>query len=167
MSSADQPLVGVIMGSQSDWDTMRHTSETLGQLAIPCETRVISAHRTPDLLDDYMSIAAERGLRVIIAGAGGAAHLAGVIASKTHLPVLGVPMQSAALQGLDSLLSTVQMPGGVPVATFAIGKPGAVNAALFAASILAGDNPDIEQAWKDFRAAQAERIAAIGDPAEH
>jgi 5-(carboxyamino)imidazole ribonucleotide mutase len=132
-----EPRVGVIMGSRSDWDTMRHAAETLTTLGVAHETRVVSAHRTPDLLFEYASSAAGRGLEVIVAGAGGAAHLPGMVSSKTVLPVLGVPIESKALQGLDSLLSIVQMPAGVPVATFAIGKAGAVNAALFAAQILA------------------------------
>lgn len=130
------PIVGVIMGSQSDWDTMSHASTTLHELAIPHECRVVSAHRTPDWLFEYASTAADRGIRVIIAGAGGAAHLPGMCAAKTPLPVLGVPVESRALKGIDSLLSIVQMPAGVPVATLAIGKPGAINAALLAARIL-------------------------------
>src|SRR3954454_9939592 len=135
MSDTAAPLVGVIMGSRSDWDTMRHAVETLEQLQVPHEHRVVSAHRTPDLLFEYASSARDRGLRVLIAGAGGAAHLPGMTASKTSLPVLGVPVQSKALNGMDSLLSIVQMPAGVPVATFAIGVAGAKNAALFAGSI--------------------------------
>src|SRR5262245_40897027 len=131
-----QPRVGIIMGSRSDWETMRHAAATLDTLGIANEVRVISAHRAPDALFEYVSAAASRGLQVIIAGAGGAAHLPGVCAAKTALPVLGVPMESAALKGMDSLLSIVQMPAGVPVGTLAIGKPGAINAALFAAAIL-------------------------------
>src|SRR5207248_1381308 len=135
------PLVGVIMGSKSDWETLRHTAETLEALGVPHEVRVVSAHRTPNLLFDYAGTAAERGLEVIIAGAGGAAHLPGMTAAKTHLPVLGVPVESKALHGVDSLLSIVQMPAGIPVATLAIGRAGAVNAALLAASILANKHP--------------------------
>jgi len=135
-------LVGVIMGSASDWETMEHTAKTLEELGVPFETRVISAHRTPDALFEYAAAAEQRGLQVIVAGAGGAAHLAGVTAAKTLLPVLGVPMESQALKGLDSLLSIVQMPGGIPVGTLAIGKPGAINAALFAAAILGVKYPE-------------------------
>jgi 5-(carboxyamino)imidazole ribonucleotide mutase len=134
---AGVPLVGIIMGSQSDWETMRHTAETLEALGVAHETRIVSAHRTPDLLFEYASTAEERGIEVIVAGAGGAAHLPGMTASKTALPVLGVPVESKALKGIDSLLSIVQMPAGVPVGTLAIGKAGAINAALLAASILA------------------------------
>src|SRR6476659_3725047 len=132
-----QPVVGVIMGSRSDWETMQHACATLDELGVAFETRVVSAHRTPDLMAEYASGAADRGLQVVIAGAGGAAHLPGMTAAHTHLPVLGVPVESHALKGMDSLLSIVQMPGGVPVATFAIGKAGAKNAALHAAAILA------------------------------
>ncbi len=149
------------MGSQSDWDTMRHAADTLGQLGIPCEARVLSAHRTPDHVVEYVTGAPGRGMKVFIAGAGGAAHLAGVIASKTNLPVLGVPMESASLKGMDSLLSTVQMPAGVPVATLAIGKPGAINAAILAAQILALSDPKIAKALVDRRAKQVEDILAI------
>jgi 5-(carboxyamino)imidazole ribonucleotide mutase len=154
--------VGVIMGSRSDWETMKHAAETLEALGIPHEVRVVSAHRTPDLLFEYASEAEGRGLKVIIAGAGGAAHLPGMAASKTLLPVLGVPTQSRALQGVDSLLSIVQMPGGVPVGTLAIGKAGAVNAALLAASILALTSPDIRARLASYRAARTE--AVLGDP---
>ncbi|NBW88798.1 MAG: 5-(carboxyamino)imidazole ribonucleotide mutase, partial [Gammaproteobacteria bacterium] len=147
-------LVGIIMGSRSDWETMRAATETLEKLGVPHEVRVVSAHRTPDLLFDYAGSAEARGLRVIIAGAGGAAHLPGMVASKTTLPVLGVPVQSKTLNGLDSLLSIVQMPAGVPVATFAIGTAGATNAALTAAAILAAQHPAIDTALKAFRAAQ-------------
>lgn len=154
----------MIMGSQSDWETMRHAVETLDRLGVPCESRVVSAHRTPDLLFEYASGAAARGLRVIIAGAGGAAHLPGMTASKTSLPVLGVPVESKALHGVDSLLSIVQMPGGVPVATFAIGKAGATNAALFAASILAGTDERIRRAYDDFRRAQTDSVLAQPAP---
>jgi 5-(carboxyamino)imidazole ribonucleotide mutase len=152
------PLVGIIMGSTSDWETMRHAALTLDGLGIPYEKRVISAHRTPQLMHEWGTGAAARGLKAVIAAAGGAAHLAGVAAALTTLPVLGVPMQSAALQGLDSLLSMVQMPAGIPVATFAIGKPGAINAALFAAAILALGDPAVRRALDDFRAAQTEKV---------
>ena len=162
--STEKPLVGVIMGSQSDWDTMRHASDTLSQLGVPHECRVVSAHRTPDLLFEYASSAASRGLRAIIAGAGGAAHLPGMTASKTTVPVLGVPVESKALSGLDSLLSIVQMPGGIPVATFAIGKAGATNAALFAASLLASTHPDIAQAYDKFRRARTDEVLSQPHP---
>jgi 5-(carboxyamino)imidazole ribonucleotide mutase len=152
------PLVGIIMGSTSDWETMQHTAQTLDQLGIPYEKRVISAHRTPKLMFEWGLSARDRGLKVVIAGAGGAAHLAGVAAALTPLPVLGVPMESASLKGLDSLLSMVQMPGGIPVATFAIGKPGATNAALFAAAILALSDLKVAQALDAFRAAQAKKV---------
>src|SRR5271157_5556725 len=155
--SNTRPLVGIIMGSQSDWETMQHAAKQLAELQVPHEVQVISAHRTPDLLFDYASTAVSRGLEVIIAAAGGAAHLAGVTAAKTCLPVLGVPMESAALHGLDSLLSMVQMPGGVPVGTLAIGKPGAINAALLAAAILGNKHPEIRKAYEKFRKAQTER----------
>ena len=152
------PLVGVIMGSTSDWDTMRHAADTLDSLGVPYERRVVSAHRTPRLMFDYASKAAKRGLRVIIAGAGGAAHLPGMTASLTLLPVLGVPVESAALKGLDSLCSIAQMPGGIPVATFAIGKPGAINAGLFAGAILAEGDPAIARALAAHRAAQTGKV---------
>jgi 5-(carboxyamino)imidazole ribonucleotide mutase len=155
---AELPLVGVIMGSRSDWETLRHTAETLEKLRIPHETRVVSAHRTPDRLFDYAKQAAGRGLKVIIAGAGGAAHLPGMAASMTHLPVLGVPVQSAALAGVDSLLSIVQMPAGVPVGTLAIGRAGAVNAALLAASILALQDAALATRLIAWRAAQTENV---------
>jgi 5-(carboxyamino)imidazole ribonucleotide mutase len=145
---ANTPLVGIIMGSTSDWDTMQHVALTLDSLSIPYEKRVISAHRTPDLAMEYCKSAQARGLKTIIAGAGGAAHLAGVAAAFTSLPVLGVPMESAALKGMDSLLSMVQMPGGIPVATFAIGKAGAINAALFAAAMLALSDERTKQTRK-------------------
>lgn len=157
---ADQPLVGIIMGSQSDWPTMRHAAEILTALGISHEARIVSAHRTPDRLYDYAKGAAGRGLRVIIAGAGGAAHLPGMTASMTRLPVLGVPVESKTLAGLDSLLSIVQMPGGVPVATFAIGKAGAVNAALFAAAILAGEDEALAGRLDAWRKRQTESVAA-------
>jgi 5-(carboxyamino)imidazole ribonucleotide mutase len=155
---AELPLVGVIMGSRSDWETLRHTAETLEKLGIPHETRVVSAHRTPERLFDYAKQAAGRGLKVIIAGAGGAAHLPGMAASMTHLPVLGVPVQSAALAGVDSLLSIVQMPAGVPVGTLAIGRAGAVNAALLAASILALQDAALATRLIAWRAAQTESV---------
>jgi 5-(carboxyamino)imidazole ribonucleotide mutase len=159
-----KPLVGIIMGSTSDWDTMRAAAEALDKLAIPYETRVVSAHRTPDLLFEYASTAQGRGIEVIIAGAGGAAHLPGMTASKTTLPVLGVPVQSKALNGMDSLLSIVQMPAGVPVATFAIGVAGATNAALTAAAILANKRPEYDAALKKFRADQTAKVLSHSDP---
>jgi 5-(carboxyamino)imidazole ribonucleotide mutase len=159
-----QPLVGIIMGSKSDWETMRHAEQTLQTLGVPCEVRVLSAHRTPDVLFEYASTAQQRGLEVIIAGAGGAAHLAGVTAAKTPLPVLGVPIESKALHGLDSLLSIVQMPAGVPVATFAIGRAGAVNAALFSAMILASKHPQYREALAQYRTRQAQDVLAQPDP---
>ncbi|MCA9288480.1 MAG: 5-(carboxyamino)imidazole ribonucleotide mutase [Phycisphaerales bacterium] len=162
---APPPLVGVIMGSRSDWETMRHGAEMLERLGVAFETRVVSAHRTPDLLFEYAASAAGRGLRCIIAGAGGAAHLPGMCASKTSVPVLGVPVESRALQGMDSLLSIVQMPAGVPVATFAIGKAGATNAALFAAAMLAGEHPNIAAALQAFRAEQTRGVLENPDPA--
>jgi 5-(carboxyamino)imidazole ribonucleotide mutase len=154
------PLVGVIMGSSSDWDSMRHAAVTLTQVAVPFECRVVSAHRTPDLLFEYAGTAAARGLRAIIAGAGGAAHLPGMAAAKTLLPVLGVPIESRTLKGIDSLLSIVQMPAGVPVGTLAIGKAGAVNAALLAAAILAPDHPEIAARLAAFRQRQTESVLA-------
>lgn len=160
------PLVGIIMGSKSDWATMEHASAILTELGVPHECKVVSAHRTPDLLFEYAAAAEGRGLEVIIAGAGGAAHLPGMTASKCALPVLGVPVQSRALNGLDSLLSIVQMPAGVPVATFAIGRAGAVNAALFAASLLALGDARLRQALDDFRAAQTAQVRAAPDPAQ-
>ena len=161
-----QPLVGIIMGSRSDWDTMSHTAQTLETLGVPFEVRVLSAHRTPDQLFEYVGSSEERGLEVIIAAAGGAAHLAGVAAAKTLLPVLGVPMESKALKGLDSLLSMVQMPAGIPVGTLAIGRAGAINAALFAAAILAGKHPEIRGEICRYREAQAAAILAHPDPIE-
>lgn len=160
----DKVRVGVVMGSRSDWDTLRHAVAMLEHLGIDHEVRVVSAHRTPDLLFDYAGTAQARGLRAIIAGAGGAAHLPGMLAAKTPVPVLGVPVQSAALNGLDSLLSIVQMPGGVPVATFAIGKAGAVNAALFAAALLAADDPAVAGALDAFRHDQTATVLADPDP---
>jgi 5-(carboxyamino)imidazole ribonucleotide mutase len=155
------PLVGVIMGSQSDWETMKHTAEMLQKLGVPFEAKVMSAHRTPDLVLDYAAQAEGRGMKVIIAGAGGAAHLAGVVAAKTTLPVLGVPIQSKALQGLDSLLSMVQMPAGIPVGTLAIGNAGATNAALFAAAILATSDAALSQRLKDYREEMARKVLAV------
>jgi len=152
------PLVGIIMGSRSDWETMRHAAETLEKLGIPHETRVVSAHRTPDRLVDYAKSAAGRGLKVIIAGAGGAAHLPGMAAAMTALPVLGVPVESHALKGMDSLLSIVQMPGGIPVGTLAIGKPGAINAGLLAAAILATADPALATRLAAWRAAQTDSV---------
>lgn len=157
-------LVGIIMGSRSDWETMAHCSDTLEALSIPCEVRVMSAHRSPDLAFEYASTAEARGLRVIIAAAGGAAHLAGVIAAKTMVPVLGVPMQSSLANGLDSLLSMVQMPAGIPVGTLAVGRAGAVNAALFAAAILAGGDPTIHAALTAYREKQTKAVIEVGDP---
>jgi 5-(carboxyamino)imidazole ribonucleotide mutase len=159
------PLVGLIMGSRSDWETMCHASETLNELGIPHERRVVSAHRTPDLLFEYASTAEERGLRVLIAGAGGAAHLPGMTAAKTALPVLGVPVESKALSGMDSLLSIAQMPAGIPVGTLAIGRAGAVNAALLAASILAVGDPAVGERLRVFRAAQTQAVLDNPDPA--
>jgi 5-(carboxyamino)imidazole ribonucleotide mutase len=160
------PLVGVIMGSRSDWETMKHAADTLEELGVAFETRVISAHRTPDLVFEYASTAAARGVRVIVAGAGGAAHLPGMTAAKTHLPVLGVPVESRALKGMDSLLSIVQMPAGVPVGALAIGHSGAVNAALLAASIVALDDEGIRERLLKFRDAQTSSVLADPDPAE-
>ncbi|MBL0921664.1 MAG: 5-(carboxyamino)imidazole ribonucleotide mutase [Phycisphaerales bacterium] len=161
---AAKPLVGVIMGSRSDWETMSHASETLESLGVAHEVRVVSAHRTPDLLFEYASSAEGRGLRAIIAGAGGAAHLPGMAASKTTLPVLGVPVESKSLKGMDSLLSIVQMPAGVPVATFAIGRAGAVNAALHAAAILAPGHEAIARRLQDHRTRQTRRVLDDPDP---
>jgi 5-(carboxyamino)imidazole ribonucleotide mutase len=155
-----EPVVGIIMGSQSDWPTMRHAAEILGSLGVSHEARIVSAHRTPDRLYDYAKSAGARGLRAIIAGAGGAAHLPGMAASMTAVPVLGVPIESKALNGLDSLLSIVQMPGGIPVATFAIGKPGAINAALFAAAILASEDSGLAERLDAWRKRQSEAVAA-------
>src|SRR3982751_1785758 len=159
-----KPLVGIIMGSTSDWETMRAAAEALDKLCVPYETKVVSAHRTPDLLFEYAATAQERGIEVIVAGAGGAAHLPGMTASKTTLPVLGVPVQSKALNGMDSLLSIVQMPAGVPVATFAIGGAGATNAALTAAAILANKRPEYDAALKKFRADQTAKVLSHSDP---
>jgi len=159
MPDASAPLVAVIMGSKSDWETMRHADEMLTQFGVTHECKVMSAHRTPALTAEYTASAEARGIEVIIAAAGGAAHLAGVVAAHTVLPVLGVPMESQALKGMDSLLSTVQMPGGIPVGTLAIGKPGATNAALLAIAILANHRPDLRKKLHDFREEQARTIA--------
>ena len=159
------PVVGIIMGSTSDWDTMRHAAETLDELGVPFETKVVSAHRTPDLLFEYASEAAARGLKVIVAGAGGAAHLPGMTASKTSLPVFGVPVESKTLKGMDSLLSIVQMPAGVPVGTVAIGRAGAVNAALLAARVIALTDEAVRAAVEGFIAKQTADVLAKPDPA--
>ena len=156
--------IGIIMGSRSDWDTMQHASETLEALGIDHDVQVVSAHRTPDLLYQYAESAADRGLKVIIAGAGGAAHLPGMTAAKTRIPVLGVPVQSKALNGQDSLLSIVQMPAGIPVGTLAIGRAGAINAALLAAAIVANEDADVARALDEFRQAQTDRVLADPDP---
>ena len=163
-SQRNQVRVGVVMGSRSDWETMQHAVELLDKLGVANEVQVVSAHRTPDLLFQYAESAQSRGLRAIIAGAGGAAHLPGMLSAKTAVPVLGVPVQSKALNGMDSLLSIVQMPAGIPVATFAIGKAGACNAALFAAAMLAADHPDIAERVKKFRSEQTEQVLAKSDP---
>jgi 5-(carboxyamino)imidazole ribonucleotide mutase len=161
-----KPLVGIIMGSQSDWATMRHAADTLTALGISHEVKIVSAHRTPDLMSEYAKGAAERGLQVIIAGAGGAAHLPGMTAAHTSVPVLGVPVESKALAGMDSLLSIAQMPAGVPVGTLAIGKPGATNAALLAAAIVGNQDPAIRQAVDDYRSRQTERVLATPAPSD-
>ena len=163
-AAGDAPLVGIVMGSRSDWETMQHAAARLEALGVPHEVRVVSAHRTPDVLFSYAESAASRGLRAIIAGAGGAAHLPGMLAAKTALPVLGVPVQSKALNGMDSLLSIVQMPAGIPVATFAIGNAGAANAGLFAAAMLANGFPAIGEALAAFRAKQTDDVANNDDP---
>jgi 5-(carboxyamino)imidazole ribonucleotide mutase len=160
------PLVGIIMGSQSDWPIMRHAAETLESLEVPHEARIISAHRTPQRAEAYATGARARGLKVIVCGAGGAAHLAGVFAAMTPLPVLGVPMESAALKGMDSLLSIVQMPGGIPVGTLAIGKPGAINAALLSAAILALSDPELARRLDDWRTRQTERVPEVPKDAD-
>ncbi len=157
--NASSPLVGMIMGSQSDWATMEHGAKVLETLGVPFEVRIVSAHRTPDRLFTYAKTAKERGLKVVIAGAGGAAHLPGMAASMTTLPVLGVPVESAALKGMDSLLSIVQMPGGIPVGTLAIGKAGAINAALMAASIVALNDPELDARLTAWREAQTNGVA--------
>jgi 5-(carboxyamino)imidazole ribonucleotide mutase len=166
LNENSQPLVGIIMGSKSDWETMRHVVETLEELGVPYEVRVVSAHRTPDRMFAYAETAAERGIEVIIAGAGGAAHLPGMTAAKTSLPVLGVPVQSRALNGMDSLLSIVQMPAGVPVGTLAIGRAGAVNAALLATAMLGSKYPKFRSAYEEFRQQQTGGVLAHPDPRE-
>jgi len=158
MSPEPQPKVGIVMGSKSDWETMRHADEMLSRFDIEHECQILSAHRTPDQAREYVTTAESRGLKVMIAAAGGAAHLAGMVAAHTTLPVLGVPMESQSLRGLDSLLSTVQMPAGVPVATLAIGKPGAINAALFAVAILAGIHPELREKLRQFRDEQRRKV---------
>ena len=158
--------VGIIMGSRSDWETMQHASKTLESLGVVHDVQVVSAHRTPDLLFEYAETAVDRGLKVIIAGAGGAAHLPGMTAAKTRIPVLGVPVESKALRGQDSLLSIVQMPAGIPVGTMAIGKAGAINAALLAAAIIANDDADVASALDEYRRGQTERVLANPDPRE-
>jgi 5-(carboxyamino)imidazole ribonucleotide mutase len=160
MRKKPSPLVGIIMGSQSDWETMQHAASQLEAFGVPFEAQVVSAHRTPDLLFKYASTAAGRGIELIIAGAGGAAHLPGMCASKTSLPVLGVPVESKALKGLDSLLSIAQMPAGVPVGTLAIGKAGAINAALLATAILGGKYPQFRAAYEKFRKSQTVKVMA-------
>jgi 5-(carboxyamino)imidazole ribonucleotide mutase len=161
-----KPLVSIIMGSQSDWDTMQHAAETLAELGIEHEVRIVSAHRTPALMNEYAANASDRGLQVIIAGAGGAAHLPGMTAAQTRLPVLGVPVESKTLSGMDSLLSIAQMPAGVPVGTLAIGTAGAINAALLAAAILANQSVEIREALEVYRQRQTERVLAQPDPRE-
>jgi 5-(carboxyamino)imidazole ribonucleotide mutase len=162
--ATDKPLVGILMGSKSDWEVMKNVADTLGKFGVACESRVLSAHRTPRETTEDVTGAAARGLEVIVAGAGGAAHLAGVAAAHTTLPVLGVPMESASLKGLDSLLSTVQMPAGIPVGTLAIGKPGAINAALLAAAILANKHAAVKTALERFRAEQTAKVLGATDP---
>ena len=163
-SGGPAPLVGVIMGSRSDWETMRHCAATLDELSVPHECRIVSAHRTPDWLMEYAGTAESRGLEVLIAAAGGAAHLPGMAASKTVLPVLGVPIDATALKGVDALLSIVQMPGGVPVGTLAIGKPGAINAALLAAAMLGASRPELREALRRRRRAKTDAVLADRDP---
>ena len=163
-ASVSSPVVGIVMGSRSDWDTMQHAAQKLEALGVPYEVKVVSAHRTPDVLFSYAEAAAPRGLRAIIAGAGGAAHLPGMLAAKTAVPVLGVPVQSKALNGMDSLLSIVQMPAGVPVATFAIGAAGAANAGLFAAALLAPQHGAVREALDGFRARQTQDVLDRPDP---
>ena len=164
MTATSKPLVAMVMGSKSDWEIMQNATQTLDELGIAHEVRVTSAHRTPDATIKYASELAGRGIQVVIAAAGGAAHLAGVMSAKTALPVLGVPLVAGALNGMDALLATVQMPAGIPVATFAIGKPGAINAALFAAAILSHGHPAIKAALERYRQQQTEKVSAIGDP---
>ena len=167
MSDSQAPLVGLIMGSKSDWETMQHAAQMLEKLGVPFEQRVVSAHRTPDLLFEYAATAEQRGLLVIIAGAGGAAHLPGMTAAKTTLPVLGVPVESKTLKGMDSLLSIAQMPAGVPVGTLAIGRAGAINAALLATSIVAVRHEQYRAALQQFRETQTSAVLAHPDPAEN
>jgi 5-(carboxyamino)imidazole ribonucleotide mutase len=164
MRKKPSPLVGIIMGSQSDWETMQHAAAQLDELGVPYESEVVSAHRTPDRLFEYAAGAAERGLEVIIAGAGGAAHLPGMCAAKTAVPVLGVPVESKTLKGMDSLLSIVQMPGGVPVGTLAIGKAGAINAALLATAILGNKHPQFRAAYEEFRQRQTAKVLSNRQP---
>lgn len=166
MNTLTKPLIGIVMGSRSDWEVLQDSSTILKQLNISYETKIVSAHRTPDLLFSYAETAETRGLRVIIAGAGGAAHLPGMLAAKTAIPILGVPIPSTALQGLDSLLSIVQMPRGIPVATFAIGKAGAINSALFAAAILAPEFPEIHSALQHYREQQTQQVLTKPNPEE-
>ncbi len=166
MAKDETPRVGIVMGSTSDWPTMEHAAAVLDALEIPHETRVVSAHRTPDLLFSYAETAAERGLRVIIAGAGGAAHLPGMLAAKTWLPVLGVPVESKALSGMDSLLSIAQMPGGIPVGTLAIGKSGAKNAGLLAAAMIATTDAAVRERLEAWRAEQTAAVLATPDPSQ-
>ena len=165
-ATASRPFVGIVMGSRSDWETMQHAAQKLDALGVPYEVKVVSAHRTPDLLFKYAEEAEGRGIEVIIAGAGGAAHLPGMCAAKTHLPVLGVPVQSSMLSGVDSLLSIVQMPAGIPVATLAIGKAGAINAALLSASILGAKHPQFHAVLKKFRTEQTDSVLDNPDPRE-
>ncbi|MBL8750312.1 MAG: 5-(carboxyamino)imidazole ribonucleotide mutase [Planctomycetes bacterium] len=162
--NSEQPLVGVIMGSRTDWEVLRHASETLTELGVPHECRIVSAHRTPDWLMEYASTAESRGLHAIVAGAGGAAHLPGMVAAKTLVPVLGVPIDVGALRGVDALLSIVQMPAGVPVGTLAIGKPGAINAALLAASIVGATRPEVRRALQARRKKTTDSVLAAIDP---
>lgn len=164
MTPSTKPIASIIMGSQSDWPTMQHAAEKFAELSIPYEAEVVSAHRTPDKLYEFAKNAESRGIRIIIAGAGGSAHLPGMTAALTSVPVLGVPILSKSLNGIDSLLSIVQMPGGIPVATFAIGKPGAINAALFAASILASDDLDIKSQLENFRSKQTQIVLENSNP---
>lgn len=164
MTTAEKPLVGIIMGSTSDWDTMTHAADNLAKLGVPHEVEVVSAHRTPDKLFSYAEAAEARGIQVIIAGAGGAAHLPGMVAAKTVVPVLGVPVQSKALNGMDSLLSIAQMPAGIPVGTLAIGKAGAANAGLMAAAIVGNQYPKYREALKAFRQEQTDKVLANSDP---
>jgi 5-(carboxyamino)imidazole ribonucleotide mutase len=166
MTTKQQALVGVVMGSQSDWETMKQSTDILDALNVPYETKIVSAHRTPDLLFSYAEKAQQRGLQLIIAGAGGAAHLPGMLAAKTSLPVIGVPVASKNLKGLDSLLSIVQMPGGVPVATMAIGQSGATNAGLFAASVLGLSHPEIQKAYENYREQQTQKVLNQPDPSQ-